>query len=328
MERRKQEIKTGKRSTHAKMVCIFEKDILPFLGKLPIHEIRRSDLLEVLARIESRGALTIAQCVRGWFRQVFRYALVTVPGLEYNYATDLDVVAALRRPARHHPFLRMDELPELLQILRVHDNLLIRKALRLLLLTGVRTGELRYAPPEQFDLDRGLWSIPPENVKSLQRKMRKSGKSQNLPPYPVPLPTQVVVILRELFHLSRPGQHYLLAHQSDPRKCISHNTINATLRHIGYADRLTAHGIRGTLSTALHEIGYPRAWIETQLSHVDPDPVRAAYNHADYVEQRRRMMQDWANRLDLFEQNRTKEASHPLLVPLERGMETSALAAA
>jgi integrase len=216
---------------------IFEKDILPFLGKQPIHDIRRPDLLEVLARIERRGALTIARFVRSWLRQVFRYALVTVPGLEYNYATDLDVVAAPRRPARHHPFLRMDELPELLQTLRAHDNILIRQALRLLLLTGVRTGELRYATPEQFDLDRGLWSIPPENVKSLQRKMRqKSERAKDLPPYLVPLSTQAVVTLRELFHLSRPGQRYLLAHQSDPRKCISHNTINATLRRIGYAD--------------------------------------------------------------------------------------------
>ena len=328
MEHRQREIKTGKRSTHAKMVRIFEKDILPFLEKQPIHEIRRSDLLEVLARIERRGALTIARFVRGWLRQLFRYALVTVPGLEYNYATDLDVVAVPPRPARHHPFLRMDELPELLQTLRAHDNLLIRQALRLLLLTGVRTGELRYATPEQFDLEQGLWRVPPENVKSLQRKMRKMRHPEDLPSYLVPLSTQAVAILRELIPLSRPGQRYLLGHQSDPRRCISHNTINGTLHRIGYAGRLTAHGIRGTLSTALNEIGYPRAWIEMQLSHVDPDPVRAAYNHADYVEPRRRMMQDWADRLDLFEQNQVEQASRPLLVPLEREREASALAAA
>jgi integrase len=159
----------------------------------------------------------------------------------------------------------------------------------------------------------------------LQRKLRKMRHPEDLPPYLVPLSTQAVAILRELISLSRPGQRYLLAHQSDPGKCISHNTINATLHRIGYAGRLTAHGIRGTLSTALHEIGYPRAWIETQLSHVDPDQVRAAYNHADYVEQRRRMMQDWADRLDLFERNQVEQASRPLIVHLERG-EASALA--
>jgi hypothetical protein len=99
MERHKLEIKTGERSTHAKMERIFEKDILPFLGKQPIHEIKCPDLLEVIARIERRGALTIARFVRSWLRQVFRYALVKV-GLEYNPATDLDVVAAPRRPVR------------------------------------------------------------------------------------------------------------------------------------------------------------------------------------------------------------------------------------
>jgi integrase len=205
----------------------------------------------------------------------------------------------------------MNELPELLQTLRVYGNGQTRQAVRLLLLTGVRTGELRYATPEQFDLDHGLWSVPPENVKSLQRKMRHP---EDLPPYLVPLSVQAMDIVHDLLRNTRPGQRYLLSHQSDPEKCISHDTINGTLHRIGYADRLTAHGIRGTLSTALNEIGYPRAWIETQLSHTDPDQVRAAYNHADYVEQRRRMMQDWADRLDLFERNQTEPASRLLVV--------------
>jgi integrase len=84
-----------------------------------------------------------------------------------------------------------------------------------------------------------------------------------------------------------------------------------------YTGRLTGHGIRGTLSTALNELGYPKAWVEAQLSHADPNAVSAAYNHAAYVEQRRRMMQDWADRLDLFEQNQTGQASRPLFVHLE-----------
>jgi integrase len=109
-------------------------------------------------------------------RQIFRYALVKVPGLEYNYASDLDVVAVPQRPTRNNPFLRLDELPELLQTVQAYDNATIRQALRLLLLTGVRTGELLHATPEQFDLERGLWSVPPENVKQLQRKMRQAGK--------------------------------------------------------------------------------------------------------------------------------------------------------
>ena len=319
IEHHQLKIKTGKGSTHAKLMRIFRKDVLPSLEKQAIHEIRRFDLLEVVARIERRGALTIARQVRGWLRQVFRYALVKVPGLEYNSAADLNVVAVPQRPTRHHAFLRMDELPALLHTLRAYDNETIRHGLRLLLLTGVRTCELLHATPEQFDLERGLWSVPPENVKQLQQKMRKAGqRPQDMPPYVVPLSTQAVEIVRELLDGRSPGQRYLLANRNDPGKCLGTGTLNAVLvRRLGYAGRLTGHGLRGTLSTALNEIGYPRAWIEAQLSHSDRNQVSAAYNHADYVEQRGRMMQDWADRLDLFERDEVERASRPLIVQLE-----------
>jgi integrase len=198
LEYRKLEIQTGTNSTHARMLHFFEKDILPFLGKRPIHEIRRADLLEVVERIERRGSLSVAQKVRGYLGQVFRYALVKIPGLETNPAADLDVVAIPQRPARHHPFLRMNELPELLQNLETLGNDQTGLALRLLLLTGVRTGELRKATREQFDFEGRLWRIPPENVKQLQRKMRKASLNpQDLPPYVVPLSRQAAEIVQE-----------------------------------------------------------------------------------------------------------------------------------
>ena len=98
---------------------------------------------------------------------------------------------------------------------------------------------------------------------------------------------------------------------------MSENTLNGALNRIGYRDLLTGHGIRGTLSPGLNEIGYPKVWVDAQLSHVDPNKVSATYNHAEYVEQRRRMMQDWADRLDLFEQNMVEAASMPLTIHLE-----------
>ena len=98
---------------------------------------------------------------------------------------------------------------------------------------------------------------------------------------------------------------------------MSENTLNGALKRMGYRDLLTGHGIRGTMSTALNEIGYPKVWVDAQLSHVDPNKVSATYNHAEYVEQRRRMMQDWADRLDLFEQNLVEAASMPLTIHLE-----------
>jgi hypothetical protein len=230
---------------------------------------------------------------------MFRYAMVEV-GLEMNPAADLDIVAMPRPPVQHNPFLRMDQLPALLKGLRSYGgDINTRLGLRLLLLTGVRTGELRSASPEQFDLERGLWIIPPVTVKQLQVKLRK--ENREVPPYIVPLPRQAIEIVRYLLAAASPAQQYLLAHRSDLRERVSENTFNAALIRMGYKDQLTGHGIRATISTALNELGYAGEWIEAQLSHCDPNKIRAAYNHAEYVEQRRRMMQDWADRLDQWE---------------------------
>ena len=240
-------------------------------------------------------------------------------GLERNPASDLDVVALPKPPVTHIPFLRMDELPGLMAALRNYGGAnQTRLGLRLLLLTGVRTGELRLATPDQFDLEKRLWVIPAEVVKQLQLAMRKPGKqTQNVPPYIVPLSVQALEIVRHLLDQVVPAQRYLFAHRSDLSKRISENTLNGALRRMGYADQLTGHGMRATISTALNEIGYPKVWVDAQLSHADPDKVSAAYNHAEYVEQRRTMMQDWANRLDLWGQGQLKAASSPLTIRLE-----------
>ncbi|WP_311970469.1 integrase arm-type DNA-binding domain-containing protein [Pseudomonas baltica] len=319
-------LKEGRQSTLSQIRRIFTKDVLPMIGRRSIYELQRPDLLDVVAQIERRGALTAAEKVRTWFRQLFRYALVVVPGLQQNPAFDLDVVALPQPPVRHNPFLRMEELPSMLQQLRNYPGRLqTQLGLRLLLLTGVRTGELRLATPDQFDLSAALWIIPPEVVKQLQLGMRKAGKrASDIPPYLVPLSEQALEVVRYLLDHLRPAQRYLLAHNSNLTKRISENTLNAALKRIGYADQLTGHGIRGTLSTALNEIGYPKIWVDAQLSHTDPNKVSSAYNHAEYVSQRRRMMQDWADRLDLFEQNRFEVASKHLTVRIEAVPRTAA----
>ena len=133
----------------------------------------------------------------------------------------------------------------------------------------------------------------------------------------MPLSVQAIEIVRHLLEQFKPAQHYLFRHDSELKKRMSENTLNGALKRMGYRDLLTGHGIRGTMSTALNEIGYPKVWVDAQLSHVDPNKVSATYNHAEYVEQRRRMMQDWADRLDLFEQNLVEAASMPLTIHLE-----------
>ncbi len=319
VEFRRHSLKEGRQSSLAQVQRIFNKDVLPFLGKRPISEIQRADLLDVLARIERRKALTVAEKCRTWFNQLFRYALVKIEGMEQNPASDLDVVALPKPSVHHHPFLRMAELPALLAKLRHYQgNTQTQLGLWLMLLTGVRTCEIRSATPDQFDLQRALWTIPPETVKQLQLEMRKKGKRpQDMPPYLVPLSVQAVEIVRYLLAQVRPAQRYLLAHRSDLKQRISENTLNGALRRMGYEDQLTGHGTRATLSTALHEIGYPKPWIDAQLSHADPDKVSAAYNHAEYVEQRRAMMQDWADRLELLEQGQVGRASTRLTIHLQ-----------
>lgn len=272
-----------------------DKDILPRLGTRPIADIKRADVLAVVQSLEKRGALNVAEKVRTWLRQIFRYAIVH-GYVDTNPASDLDAVAALQPPVKHNPILRKDDLGEFVRRLRAFPGSPVAKAgIQLLLLTGVRTAELRYASPDQFDLEAGLWRVPADTVKQLKKRVRLEGDA--VPDYIVPLSKQAVDIVREL-KFQYGSYPYLLPGRNDPTKTISENTLNVGIKNMGYEGRLTGHGIRGTLSTALYEAGYTSAWVEAQLSHADQNAVRGSYNHAEYVEQRAGMMQAWADMLD------------------------------
>lgn len=156
--------------------------------------------MDVLDRIESRNAFTTSGKCRIWLNQLFRYALVRVVALEHNPTADLNVVAMPKPPVEHNSFLRMDELPQLLSKLRgYHGGQQTLLGIWLLLLIEFRTGELRLVTPNQFDLQRRLWVIPPEVVKQLQLKMRKTrSHASKVPPYFVPLSVQAIEVLRLL----------------------------------------------------------------------------------------------------------------------------------
>ncbi|AWM79294.1 integrase [Gammaproteobacteria bacterium ESL0073] len=284
-----------RQSTAVQIERYLRKDMLPVLGELPMDRIGKADVLRVLRGIEARGALSIAEKCRGWLFELFQHALAE--GLiENNPAAEMAVLALPKNPIQHNPFLRQEELPAfLVRLAGYQGSIQTRLGILLLLLTGVRTGELRQASPAQFDLEKGLWCIPAEQVKQLQRSVRHHG---GIPPYVVPLSRQAIGVVKELLSLMYPWQPFLLCHRSYPKLPISENTLNCGLKRLGYDGRLTGHGIRATLSTALNELDYPKQWIEAQLSHSDKDQIRASYNHAQYVEQRRVMMQDWADKLD------------------------------
>lgn len=155
------------------------------------------------------------------------------------------------------------------------------------MLTGVRTQELRLAKWEDIDLKNGLWSIPPEVM-----KMKR--------PHLVPLSFQCINLFKSLQPIS--GRHPLVfIGRNDYRKPISQESINQVIELLGYKGRITGHGFRHTMSTILHEQGYNTAWIETQLAHVDKNSIRGTYNHAQYLDGRREMLQWYADYMDALE---------------------------
>lgn len=259
-------------------------DLLPELGARPIADITRRDLVDVLRKIEARDALDVAKKCRGWLNGIYQFAMVA-GAVEVNCATDLHVVAAAAPARRAHPHLPIVELPGFLQALAGYrGDRQTAIAIRLHLLTGARPGELRGAPWTEFDLDAGTWSIPGERM-----KMRR--------PHVVPLPVQAVALLRELQALNH--RSALAFPSRDSRDTpMSENTVNTAIKRIGYGGRQTGHGFRHLVSTALNERGYNRDWIERQLSHGDEDGIRATYNGAQYLSQRREMMQAWADEID------------------------------
>ncbi|QEX78578.1 tyrosine-type recombinase/integrase [Xanthomonas arboricola pv. pruni] len=319
MEHRQLTLEEGRQSSLEQIRRVFKKDVFPYLKRYTIYEITRPVLLEVIGRIEKRESLSVAEKVRTWLKQLADYAMVVIPGMVEHPAIDLHVVAVPLPPVEHNPFLRMPELPLFLQTLRKYRGMqMTQLAIRLLLLTGVRTGELRLATPDQFDLEQGLWIIPVMSLK--QRKMltkKKRKRVTDIPPYIVPLPVQAIEIVRHMLDLFKPAQTYLFPGVKRITSRMSENTVNRAIKRLGYDGRLTGHGIRATISTALNELGYPKVWVDAQLSHADPNRISATYNHAEYVEQRRLMMQDWADRLDLFEQNQVQIASTHLTIHLQ-----------
>jgi len=258
----------------------FKNNVFPYVGSQPVNVIKPLELLSVLQRMEKRGAPELASKVRQRCSEVFRYAIVTGRA-EHNPAADLG--SALQgHEKQHYPFLTAAELPKFLHKLSSYSGSLITLlATRLLMLTGLRTVELRLAEWSEIDFDNRIWEIPKTRM-----KMKR--------PHIVPLSTQSLSALRQLEELT--GTYQLIfAGRNDVNKAMSEASINMVLKRIGYDKRATGHGFRHTMSTILHEQGFNSAWIETQLAHVDKNSIRGTYNHAQYTDGRREMMQWYAD---------------------------------
>ncbi|MBP8812268.1 MAG: tyrosine-type recombinase/integrase [Laribacter sp.] len=260
-----------------------EVDIFPCFGDLPIREISSAQVLAMLNGIIKRNAPLVARNARQWAGAVFRHGITTLR-CETDPTQPLNGVIKVGKVNHHRP-LKPETLPGFLKALYAYKGYGIAKpAAQLMMLTFVRTIEIRRAEWSDIDLENGVWRIPPEKM-----KMRTE--------HIVPLSRQSIAILRELQSLT--GHHlYVFPNTRRPHEAITSTTINRVIEYMGYKGIVSGHGFRSTASTILHELGYPEKVIELQLAHMERNKVKAAYNHAQHMEERRKMMQDWADYLD------------------------------
>ena len=269
----------------ARTLSLLERNIFPFIGRLPVSDVKPSDLLQAIQRIEKKGNIQTAHRAMMNCGQIFRYAMATD-------RAHRDITFVLRGSltpiveTHHASITDPKKIGTLLREMDGYDGLFITKcALRLAPLLFVRPGELRHAEWTEFDFDSAEWKIPASKMKMGSAHI-------------VPLSRQAIKILTEL--KEHTGHvRYLFPSVRTPDRPISDNTVNAALRRLGYEKtEMTGHGFRSMASTILHEQGWPHDAIERQLAHAERNKVAAAYNYADYLPKRKEMMQSWADFLD------------------------------
>lgn len=274
-------------NTSAKLLRFLEVDVFPWIGARPLASIGAADLIRVIERIEQRGAMDIARRVHNYMGRIFRYAVGR--GLvSRDPSRDIELKDILPpEDVQHHA--SVTDPKSVGGLLRAIDGFTgaftTRCAMRLAALAFVRPGELRHAEWTEFDFKKAEWRIPAGKMKM---------KVQHI----VPLSAQAVSILREAQRLTGGGRYVFPSERGGGRP-MSENTVNAALRRLGYTkNEMTGHGFRSMASTLLHELGLAHAVIERQLAHGERNKVSAAYNFAEYLPERRKMMQQWADYLD------------------------------
>lgn len=267
-----------------------EKDIFPHIGNVPIGEIQPTELLNVIKRIEKRDALDLAKRLLQRCSAVFEFAVITGK-ITFNPARDL-TRAIKSRKVTHQPSLKREQLPDLLKSIDSYEGLLQTKiALRLLINTFVRPGELRGARWDEFDLNAKEWKIPGERMK------------MNIG-HIVPLTKQSIKLLKELEQIT--GRFELLfPSERKVTKPMSENTLLFALYRLGYKGKATPHGFRATASSILNEQNFNTDAIERQLSHTEKNKVKGAYNYnAEFMKERKKIMKWWSDYLDDLEQDK------------------------
>jgi len=272
-------------SHSSRTIIRLEQNVFPWLGNKNINDITAPELLMALRRVENRGALETAHRVNQICGQVFRYGIATGRA-ERDPAADLKGALPPAKVKHHASITEPVKVGALMRAIQDFTGTIITTtALRLSPLVFVRPGELRQAEWSEINLDKAEWRIPPEKM-----KMRVV--------HIVPLSKQAIEVLKDIQPLTGRDKYVFPSNRTITRP-MSDNTVNAALRRMGYTkDEMTAHGFRSMASTILNEQGWNRDAIERQLAHSEKDGVRAAYNYAQHMPERKKMMQAWADYLD------------------------------
>ncbi len=274
--------------THRHVKERLESGIFPWLGERPVSEITAWELLAVLNKTVERGRIDTAQRIRSDCGRVFRFA-VTTGRAERDPTADLAGALPSAKTRHRATLVEPKEVGELLRAIDAYSGtFVVRAAFKLAPLVFLRPGELVQAEWAEFDLDAGEWRIPGERMKMKGRHI-------------VPLSRQAVETLRELQPLTGAGR-FVFPGVRDKAVHMSRESIRAALIRMGYGpdsdSPMTSHGFRGMASTLLHEQGWNTDMIERQLAHAERNKIKAAYNHAEHLPERRTMMQSWAGYLD------------------------------
>jgi len=281
-------------STAKDTINRLEKDIFPQIGKLPIASITHQQMIGALRKIEERGAGEIAHRLKAVCARIFSYA--NQHGIENkNPAADLkDVLKPVK--AGHFAAISPDELPAFLDAIHKNDARLYaptRIAMRLMLLIFVRSSELRTTPWSEINLDTGEWVIPWQRMKRGKLTINPDTTDHH-----VGLSRQAVELLQELKQYTG-GSHFLFPNQRDHAKPMSGDAIRMALNRMGYEGRMTTHGFRALAMTTLKEkLGYRHEVVDRQLAHAQQDKIASAYDRAQFLDERKKMMQHWADYLD------------------------------
>ncbi|WP_047243878.1 tyrosine-type recombinase/integrase [Chromobacterium subtsugae] len=269
-----------------RVLAAMKTHIFPYIGDRPIHEIRPLELLEVLRKVESAGNIDTTKRLRQRCSAVFRLAILTGRCDSDPAAPLTDALKSQQSTPRKA--LMREDIPAFLEALEKYDGSVQTKLMmKLMLLTFTRVGEMAIARWEEIDFDKALWTIPPEHRK-LPEKSKKTA-----PPHLVPLSLQAIEVLKQLHGITG-GREHLFPNRNNPRRPMSPETLRRALHSMGFKGKADVHGFRSTASTILNEQGFNPDSIERQLSHIESNKVRAAYNRAEYLEERRKMMCWWA----------------------------------